>query len=360
MDGGGRLQQVVGHWLPRIQVAGISGVDANRLIAAAGEWPNWCATWSKEGERQLAMGDAALAAKRSVTAGEAYVRAALFFHFAQFMFFDDLAAKDRAAARKIEAYRKAAPHLVPPAEPVAISYGGGVLHAYLRLPAHTPAPVVVIVPGSDSTKEEFAALEDVFLRRGLATFSVDGPGQGEGRSLGPLTPDWAPVLAAIETTLQGRHGLDGRAGLDGRIGVMGMAFGGHLVLQGAHAMRRLGAAVCMNGFFDLGSFWGELPEVYRANMRYALGGADANETAACARRFSLANAQPPACPVLALHGGLDKIFPLKDAERLERFARATEFVVFPEGNHVCNNIAYIYRPLIADWLAEKLRAARVP
>ncbi len=28
---------------------------AERLIAEAGEWPNWCRTWVKEGERQLAL-----------------------------------------------------------------------------------------------------------------------------------------------------------------------------------------------------------------------------------------------------------------------------------------------------------------
>ena len=349
---GGRLQQVVGQWLPRIQTAGITAVDAARLIAAAGDWPNWCATWAKEGERHLAAGDTALAAKRSITAGEAYVRAALFFHFAQFMFFDDVAAKDRVARMKVEAYRKAAPLLVPPARPMAVRFKDGGLNAYLRLPARTPAPAVIIVPGSDSTKEEFAGLEDHFLRRGLATLSVDGPGQGEGRSFGTMTPDWAPVLGAIGEALAAEPGLDGR------IGVMGMAFGGHLVLQGAHALPRLAGAVCVNGFHDLGSFWDDLPEIYRANMRYTLGGTTLEETRERARKFTLAGAPPPSCPVLALHGGLDKIFPPKDAERLKNFAPDAEFVVFPEGNHVCNNIAYIYRPLIADWLAEKLGAGR--
>ena len=28
--------------------------------------------------------------------------------------------------------------------------------------------------------------------------------------------------------------------------------------------------------------------------------------------------------------------------------------MWDEGNHVCNNIPYKYRPLTADWLAEKL------
>ena len=30
-------------------------------------------------------------------------------------------------------------------------------------------------------------------------------------------------------------------------------------------------------------------------------------------------------------------------------------VMYPDGNHVCNNIAYKYRPLMADWMSEKLR-----
>jgi dipeptidyl aminopeptidase/acylaminoacyl peptidase len=346
----GRLNQVVGHWLPRIHTAGITAGDADRLIAAAGEWRNWCATWSAEAERHLAMGDAALGRGRGISAGEAYVRAALFYHFAQFMFFDDLDAKERAARRKIEAYRKAAPLLVPPAKPVAVRFKDGVLNAYLRLPARTPAPAVIVVPGSDSTKEEFAGLEEHFLRRGLATVSVDGPGQGEGRRFGALTPDWAPVLGAIGAALAAEPGLDGR------IGAMGMAFGGHLVLQGAHALPGLAGAVCMNGFYDLGSFWDELPEVYRANMRYTLGGATQEETGERARRFTLAEARPPACRVLALHGGRDRIFPLRDAERIKSFAQDCELAVFPEGNHVCNNIAYVYRPLIADWLAERLGA----
>jgi 2,6-dihydroxypseudooxynicotine hydrolase len=29
--------------------------------------------------------------------------------------------------------------------------------------------------------------------------------------------------------------------------------------------------------------------------------------------------------------------------------------MYPDGNHVCNNIAYKYRPLMADWLKEHLR-----
>ena len=35
-------------------------------------------------------------------------------------------------------------------------------------------------------------------------------------------------------------------------------------------------------------------------------------------------------------------------------AGPTDFVVYEEGNHVCFNISYKFRPLTADWTAEHL------
>src|SRR5712691_10386873 len=152
----GRLQQVVEHWMPRIQTAGITSMDALRLTTEAGEWRDWCAAWSREAERHIAMAEEAEAGGRLITAGEAYTRAALFFHFAQFMFFEDLAQKQQGAQRKVETYRRAAPLLLPAAKPMAVPFGNSALHGYLRRPNREPASLVIVIPGSDSTKEEFA------------------------------------------------------------------------------------------------------------------------------------------------------------------------------------------------------------
>ena len=48
-----------------------------------------------------------------------------------------------------------------------------------RPPGLDRPPLVLLIAGLDSTKEEFFAVENIFLARGLATFSLDGPGQGE-------------------------------------------------------------------------------------------------------------------------------------------------------------------------------------
>lgn len=342
-----RLLSVVEHWLPRIEVAGIPSATAKAVIESAGVWENWLAAWSSEGERHAAMGAEAEALGHRITAGEAYSRAALFYHFGQFMAFDDLDRKSRAAERKVELFRRAAPLLDPPAQLVEVPFEQGMLRGYLRLPSGTGAhPLALIVPGSDSTKEEFPAFERHFLARGVATFSFDGPGQGEGRSHGPLRPDIAPAIAAAFAALDERRELSGAKAL------VGMAFGGFLALRAAPSIEGLAGVVSINGFHDLGAMWPDLPKVYQDNMSFALGGDDVAESA---RRFTLAGARPLEAPALVLHGGRDKIFPPSQAHNAGEFCRGeTEIQVFPSGNHVCNNIPWLYRPLVADWVRTRL------
>ena len=58
----------------------------------------------------------------------------------------------------------------------------------------------------------------------------------------------------------------------------------------------------------------------------------------------------------ALPGDLeDEAAPPEDAHRTyEQAGGAKRWVCYPEGNHVCNNIIYKYRPLVADFMAEHL------
>lgn len=348
-----RLLSVVEHWLPRIEVAGIPSATARAVIEQAGTWANWLPAWCAEGDRHAQIASATLAAGHEVTAGEAYARASLFYHFGQFMAFEDLPAKAAAAARKAELYRLALPLLDPPGEIIEIPFEDGHLRAALRTPAGAdPRPLAVILPGSDSTKEEFPALERHFHARGIATLSLDGPGQGEGRSHGRLRPDVAPaVQAAIDA-------VSGRSELSGQVGLVGMAFGGFLALRASAHLRHLEGIVSINGFFDLGGLWTELPQVYRDNMHFSLGSNDVPQRAAT---FTLKGCDAPGAPTLIVHGGRDRIFPPAEAEACARFCRnGADLHLLPGGNHVCNNIPWLYRPMVADWLADRFRRSAGP
>ncbi len=60
-------------------------------------------------------------------------------------------------------------------------------------------------------------------------------------------------------------------------------------------------------------------------------------------------------PLLVIHGARDRLFPPEQAQRIAREAPNSTLVMYPDGNHVCNNISYKYRPLMADWMRERLR-----
>ncbi len=60
-------------------------------------------------------------------------------------------------------------------------------------------------------------------------------------------------------------------------------------------------------------------------------------------------------PLLVIHGKLDRLIPWQHAHKIvDAVGPNAQLAMFENGNHVCNNIPYIYRPLTADWLKEKL------
>jgi len=59
-------------------------------------------------------------------------------------------------------------------------------------------------------------------------------------------------------------------------------------------------------------------------------------------------------PLLCITGRNDRLIPWEQTQRIATEAQRGEFVLYEEGNHVCNNIPYKYRPLTADWLKERL------
>ena len=56
-----------------------------------------------------------------------------------------------------------------------------------------------------------------------------------------------------------------------------------------------------------------------------------------------------------MFGKLDRLIPWQDAERVAAESANATLVMYEEGNHVCNNIPYKYRPLVGDWMREQLR-----
>ena len=111
------------------------------------------------------------------------MRAALSYHFAKFVWTVDLERHREATLLAIECIYAAHRHLDPAAERIEIPFEDTKLVGNLRRPgSEARPPLVFLIPGLDSTKEEFFNWENVFLQRGLATLSLDGPGRARAAS----------------------------------------------------------------------------------------------------------------------------------------------------------------------------------
>ena len=114
----------------------------------------WCAVWSDFARASEARANAALAEGHNETAAIALRLATLEFCFGQLLFWHDPATKEKAYADCARVWRRAAPLLDPPQEPVAIPYRGITMAGFLRRPKGTDrAPCVILLGGLDSTKE---------------------------------------------------------------------------------------------------------------------------------------------------------------------------------------------------------------
>jgi 2,6-dihydroxypseudooxynicotine hydrolase len=356
------VASAVSHWGPRFTVNGVTAADFERVTAGLERWADWCAAWVAAGSEHEELGRTALTEGRLRSAGEHLAQAAVYHHFAKFVFVEDLEQMRAAHARAVACLDAALPHLDPPGRRVEMAFEDSRLVAVLRVPGGTPTgdgphPVVVLVPGLDSTKEELRSTEDSFLARGLATFTVDGPGQGEAEYDLRIRGDWAPVAETIWSTLGGLPEID-RA----RLGVWGVSLGGYYAPRIAAALGdRVAACVSLAGPFNFGEYWDGLPQLTRDTFRVRSGAATDDDARSIALTLTMADvAGALVAPLLIVFGRKDRLIPWENAVRLrDAVAGPVELLMLEEGNHGCANVAPWHRPRTADWLADRL-AVSVP
>jgi len=344
------VAKVLAERLPRIYAAGADHSDVQEVITAVTEMSQWPRAWLTVAERYERLGEEAVEASAFTTAGEAFARQALYCHLGQFAYFGDSLLKRQLQALQNLAYARAAPFLTPPATHVEIPSDGAMLRGVLRVPiAENPPPCVILVPGADSTKEEFQTLETVFHRRGLATCSVDGPGQGLTHQSVKLRPDFEAPIGHVLDYLAKVPAINPQ-----RVGLWGRSFGAYAALRGA-IDKRLSAVVSIGGFFDLPSVWGRMPFSTQESIAYAMGLTVPSVDNVLSSYTLAGHLQGVQCPVLIVHSGGDEVCPVSESERMiNDLSVPVTYRLFENGNHVCDNLTHTVRPLMADWLKSQL------
>jgi pimeloyl-ACP methyl ester carboxylesterase len=354
-----RVASAIAHWAPRFTTNGVTVSDFERITQGLDDWAGWCAAWSSVASEHEELGRDALAGERFLSAGQHLSRAAIYYHFAKFVFVEDLDQMQQAHLRALTCLMDALPHLSPPGRRIEVDFEGAKLVGVLRLPfAHAssgagPHPAVLLLSGLDSAKEEQRSVEDSFLERGIATFSVDGPGQGEAEYDLPIRGDWSQPGEALLDALAAEPDID-----ESRLAVWGVSLGGYYAPRVAAAVGdRIRACVALAGPYDFGDCWDGLPALTRHTFQVRSGAGSDEEAHRIASTLSLeGSTKAISAPLLVVFGRKDRLIPWPHAERLAAEAGGeVELLMLEDGNHGCANLAPWHRPYTADWVARRLR-----
>jgi pimeloyl-ACP methyl ester carboxylesterase len=346
-----RVQSAIDHWAPRFVQAGVDHNDFVRTTAGVERWEDWLDAWAALGDRHAGLAREAEAAGRRITAGDAWLRASIAYHFGKFVWVLDEDRVRPVHQKSVDALYAGHRQLGNVVERIEAPLDGAAMVGNLRRPDGLDRPpLVVLIPGLDSTKEELLGMEEAFLRRGMATFALDGPGQGESTYELPLRHDYEVAVTSALDVLAGRDDLD----LD-RIGAVGQSMGGYFAPRAAAFEPRIRAVVGLSGAYRRVDIWDSLPPVNRETFIAKTHSPDADAAREVALAMDLEGVlERLDRPALFATGTRDRLVPWQQTEMQAKAAPQGEFVLVEGGTHVLSNYPYLLRPMVADWMADKL------
>jgi len=191
-------------------------------------------------------------------------------------------------------------------------------------------PAALLIPGHQRTARDLVPLGELLARNGFAALAVSQPGYGE--SEGPadyVGPKTIKVLTIAYRKLQKEPFVD-----SSRMAIYGYSRGGMAASLLATELDDVKAAVFGAGIYDFKRAHDEvsIPGI-RLNME-----AETGMTAEAIRvRSSILRMERLKCPVLILHGELDKNVPVSQAyllrDRLKALGKDFELKLFPDKEH---------------------------
>lgn len=342
-------------YLTRMLARGLDYDTLCGLRADIDSWDRWCERFSAVGEEFVGLAEEALDDGNEETAGSHLVQASMYFHYGSFVWNVDAAERTEAHQRSVDCFDRAGGYLDPPVERLEIPYDEGDydVRGNLRFPRGyekgDDVPLVLILGGLDSTKEESASYSPLFHDRGMATLAVDGPGQGETLADQRMTPEFHRGMSAVIDHLES-EGID-----VSQLGVYGLSLGGFYAPQLAANDDRVDGCVGVSGPFTIGPISRGWPPVLVDQFKWVCKTESMTEVDDITERMTLqGDIDDLTVPSLMITGSHDAIIPPEQTERIAERAPNGRFIEYEDGGHCCTNILAKYGPHAADWLRDTI------
>lgn len=348
--------------VPRLTGNGMDYADAVALYAAVDAGRSWDEAAEQLGSQNTVRANQALQAGHLLTARSWFLAASCCYRVGQ-VILSDSERKNSLFTKMVEAYGHAGELFDPTFEHTHIDYRDGTLSGWLALPADSSGPdasgpgdgwpVVIIVGGFDGWREEYHVGASYLRERGIATFLLDGPGQGESRLYGGLVLDHEFTIAF--STVVDHLLADGR--LSDQVGIWGNSMGGYLAAAVAATDPRI-AACCVNGGTVRPAEILDRFKRFTSKVQPLLGIDDPDQATEALGTFVLtpSDLAQLTCPLLVLHGTPDQVFLIENARALYNAAATGDKTIleWADGDHCIYNHSHEKHTLVSDWFADRL------
>jgi alpha-beta hydrolase superfamily lysophospholipase len=342
-----------------------------------GDGQAWCGAWTTLAENVEACAAGSARRGHTVSAREAYIRASIYFQWAEALLDPDDARAPALFGRHLTTFSRGAELMDPAVEVFEVPFGGAALTAYY-VPARSTvgrAPVVILSDGLDGTKEELFYIARALSERGIACLAFDGPGQGATLRLYDLAArhDSEVAVGAICDYLETREDVD-----MSRVGLLGASLGGYYAPRAAAFEKRIKACVAWSVVYDYCAAWqrrlGYVPGVgmgsgagrgaHGTTAKHFLGIMGVSDWDAAFEKLQNFRLEGVAsnitCDILLVHGEHDFQTPDAEAKALfeEIASRNKELRVFTDkdggATHMQLDRQEPALSQICDWFVERL------
>ncbi|MBK5268157.1 MAG: alpha/beta hydrolase [Acidimicrobiia bacterium] len=345
------VREVLETWLPRFLRGGITVGDLVSTVDRIDTWDDWVVEWMNTAAVHEALAKHAESDGRQLAATAAWMDAFRCHHLAYFVSTRDEELHSRGLANMLRCHDHALPRLEPAVEKVDIPGVAGAprMVGLLSLPNVDRPPVVIVLPGLDSTKETRHQSRGAWLRRGVAVLSVDGPGQGEASQWSTIRPDYEVAMRGVIDWIETRPDLDA-----GRVGVFGSSLAGYYAPRAAAFEPRIIAAFGNCGPYNWGECFDSLPQVTKEAYTHYSGAKSMDEARVMAGDLSLEGiASQITCPLLIVHGSDDPLIPWEQGKRIADEGGG-EFLLIEGGTHGVQNMPHLFQSYALDWMTRHL------